>query len=179
MKKPTFNSRKASEQPAAQAADEAVLPQDGLTVTEVVEEAVVEDSTTNDPLPSVPVDEPPVVQAAQVAGGMQYLGTIAMDGMTGKGGSRRVCSLPVVVKTAVGHVLGVIVVGEPGDVTPQLADQLSKAGHAGGPFELVQGLYLDRATKLAAARAIAAQNEPGLDRHGALMALGYTAEQLA
>ena len=178
MKKPTFNSRKANEQAAPAAEEEIVQPQDGLTVTEVVEE-VVEEATANDPLPSVPVDETPVSQPAQVAGGMQYLGTIAMDGMTGKGGSRRVCSLPVVVKTASGHVLGVIVVGEPGDVTPALADQLVKAGHAGGPFELVHGLYLDRATKLAAARAIAGQNDAGLDRHGTLMALGFTAEQLA
>ncbi len=179
MKKPIMNRKPQNDQPAASVAEE-VLPQDGLTVTheEPVQEEVAD--TSNDPLPSVPVDETHVVQAAPVqSGAMQYLGTVAMDGMTGKGGSRRVCSLPVVVKAASGHVLGVLVVGEPGDISPALAVQLEKAGHAGGPFELVQGVQLDRATKLAAARAIAAQNEAGLDRHGALMALGFSAEQLA
>ncbi len=153
-------------------------PQDGLMVTseEGAEEAQVE---TVDPLPSVPVEEPVVQAPAPVASGMGYLGTVSMDGMRGKGGSQRAASLPVVVKSADGRIVGVVVVGDPGDIGASLAKSLEDAGHPGAPFQLVQALSLDRATKLAAAKAIAAQQDVLLDRVGALMALGFTPESLS
>ena len=182
MKKTFNNNRRPQEEQPVQ----EIQPQDGLTVLEQEEEQqevqeaeVVAAVDENDPLPSVPVQEAPVAAPVAAPGAMLYKGTTAMSGMVGRGGSTRVCALPVVVKNATGQIVGVLVVGEPGDITDSLGKQLETAGHLGAPFELVQGVTLDRQTKLAAARAIAAQNDPTLDRHGALMALGYTAAQLA
>jgi hypothetical protein len=178
MKKPQFSKMS---KPADNTVEEVeILPQDGLTVIETVEEIVEETSLPDDPLPSVPVDELVIeTKVVPVDGAMHYLGTFAMPGMVGKGGSSRVSSMPVVAKTADGRILGVLVVGDPGDVGPALAQMLEGAGHAGAPFTLVSAMTLDRQTKLAAARAIASQTDANLDRSGALMALGYTASQLA
>jgi hypothetical protein len=178
MKKPQFSK---TSKPADSAVEEVeILPQDGLTVIETVEEVVEEPSLPEDPLPSVPVDEPVIeTKAVPNDGAMHYLGTFAMPGMVGKGGSSRVSAMPVVAKTSDGRILGVLVVGDPGDVSPALSQMLEGAGHAGAPFTLVNAITLDRQTKLAAARAIAAQTDANLDRSGALMALGFTASQLA
>lgn len=177
MKKPQFSK---TTKPEVAAEEVEILPQDGLTVIETAEEAVEEVALPEDPLPSVPVDEPVVeAKAAPADGAMHYLGTFAMPGMVGKGGSSRVSAMPVVAKTADGRILGVLVVGDPGDVGPALSQMLEGAGHAGAPFTLVNAMSLDRPTKLAAARAIASQTDANLDRGGALMALGFTASQLA
>ena len=168
-----------SKTPTSKPAEAAeVEPQDGLMVTSE-EEAEVETEDRVDPLPSVPVEEPVVQAPAPVASGMSYLGTASMDGMRGKGGSQRAASLPVVVKAADGRIVGVVVVGDPGDIGAPLAKSLEDAGHPGAPFQLVQALALDRATKLAAAKAVAAQQDPLLDRVSALMALGFTPESLS
>ena len=149
-----------------------IVPQDGLTV--------VETDTSNDPLPSVPVVEEAVQPApAPADGAMSYLGTVAMDGMTGRGGARRPAAYPVVVKAADDRIVGVVVVGDPGDVCKALTDSLEAAGHAGAPFTVIAAMNVSRQQKLAAARAIATQQDPTLDRVGALMALGFTPETLA
>lgn len=183
MKKPFKPNQKPpmtqpDEVAAAEAVEAEVLPQDGLTVLSEDEAKVLAEK--NDPPLSVPVDEV-VKQPAPipVEGAMHYLGTTAMDGMLGKGGARRPSSYPVVVTAADGRIVGIVVVGDPGDVGQSLAASLEAAGHAGAPFTLSPAMSLARSAKLAAAKSIAAQQDPTLDRVGALMALGYTPESLA
>ena len=187
MKKPIKPAQKPVQpmtQPEEVAVAEAeaaaeVLPQDGLTVIAEKEEATPVAESSNDPLPSVPVDEAPVQPApAPADGAMHYLGTFAMDGVVGRGGSKRPAGFPVVVKAADGNTVGVVVVGDPGDVNAALASSLESAGHHGAPFTLVPAMTLARAQKLAAARAIASQQDPALDRVGALAALGFTLQSL-
>jgi hypothetical protein len=189
MKKPMKPAMKPVQpmtQPEEVAAAEAevaaeILPQDGLTViAEEEEEAAPVAESSNDPLPSVPVDEEPVQPTpAPAVGAMHYLGTFAMNGVVGRGGSKRPAGYPVVVKAADGHTVGVVVVGDPGDMNLALATSLEGAGHHGAPFSLFSAMTLDRPQKLAAARAIATQQDPALDRVGALAALGYTPQSLA
>jgi hypothetical protein len=188
MKKPIKPAQKPVQpmtQPEEVAAAEAevaaeVLPQDGLTVVAEEEEAAPVAESSNDPLPSVPVDESPVPAApAPADGAMHYLGTFAMDGVVGRGGSKRPAAYPVVVQAADGHTVGVVVVGDPGDMNSALVASLETAGHHGAPFTLVSAMTLARQQKLAAARAIATQQDPSLDRVGALAALGYTPQALA
>jgi hypothetical protein len=98
MKKPMKPAMKPVQpmtQPEEVAAAEAevaaeILPQDGLTViAEEEEEAAPVAESSNDPLPSVPVDEEPVQPTpAPAVGAMHYLGTFAMDGVVGRGRGR-------------------------------------------------------------------------------------------
>ena len=129
------------------------------------------------PLPSVPVENeivlPPVVQRDE----MHYLGTYSMPGMKGvRAAGTKVAALPVIV-TANDCVVGVVVVSDPGVIGDALAAAIASSGYR-GPFIFSLAATAHRSVKLAAARAIAVQQEPLLDRAGALMMLGYTPGQL-
>ena len=175
MKKPYSRTAATTSEPS----QDEVLPQDGLTVTGEDPAEEVAEEVADEPLPSVPVDEPVIQTPAPAADAMHFLGTAAMDGMLGRGGARRAAAYPVVVYAATGHTVGVVVVGEPADMNLNLAQSLERAGHAGAPFRFEAAVSQPRPVKLAAARAIAAQRDAALDRVGALMSLGFTPESLA
>ena len=174
MKKPQINrppQKAPTEIPAAE----------GLVVTEEVEtpepaSEVESETIPSDPLPSEPVDEP-VVQQPTSESGMAFLGTFVLEGMVSRGNNGRVASLPVVAVSA-GRIVGVLAVSDPGLIGEALAVRLGEAGY-GSSFEFRTAGQLDRPTKLAAARSLALQQDPSLDRVGAVMSLGFNPSAIA
>ena len=133
---------------------------------------------TDAPLPSAPVENEAVLSPPVQGGGMRYMGTYSMPGMSGaRLASAKVAALPVIVTAGDRGVLGVVVVSDPGVIGDALAADIAASGYR-GPFTFELAVKATRAVKLAAAKVIATQQEPLLDRTGALMMLGYTPTQL-
>lgn len=123
--------------------------------------------------PSRPVQEPTVPAQPPGGDGMAFLGTFTMPGMVGRVNDGRCAALPLVVAKASGAIVGVVVLSDPGLAGSALAKRLSDAGY-GGSFKFLGTGEIDAATRLAAARAIAAEKQdPCLDKMGAVMALGF------
>lgn len=176
MKKPFPKSKSAEalSTPDASTEEPVEVPaSDGFT------ELDTEDTQeSNDPLPSAPVQEPivPIAPETERIGVLPYLGTLIPSGMVGRGGSPQAASMVAVVRSK-GVVLGVVVLSDPG-MASGLDTVLGQAGYV-GPFDVKFAHQMDRATKLAVARAIARQNDPLVDRVGVLASVGFTPEMLA
>jgi hypothetical protein len=102
---------------------------------------------------------------------MTYLGTLAPANVRPVKRRGPVAGLPVIVYSGK-TVVGVAVVADPSFLGPVLDKYLTQANYGDGPFTQVSLAKAVQTVKIAAARTIAAQTDPQLNRMAALATAG-------